>query len=73
MLSKIVRLLEDRPLLPFILAQFPSLLKAHDLKNHMTPANFGLKAYLRSARKQPNAVTWIILREWAEGINILGD
>jgi hypothetical protein len=73
MFSKIVRLLEDRPLLPYILAQLPSLLKAHDLENHMTPASSRLKAYLHSARRQPNTATWVILREWAERSNLLGD
>jgi hypothetical protein len=73
MFSKIVRLLEDRPLLPYILAQLPSLLKAHDLENHTTQASSRLKAYLNSARKQPNTVTWIILGEWAERSILLGD
>jgi hypothetical protein len=73
MFSKIVRLLEDRPLLPYILANLPSLLNAHDLENHMTPASSRLKAYLQSARKQPNTVTWVILREWAERCSLLGD
>jgi len=39
----------------------------------MTPVSSRLIAYLHLARKQPNTVTWIILREWAERISLLGD
>ncbi|KAN0098199.1 hypothetical protein V8E51_013862 [Hyaloscypha variabilis] len=72
MFSKIVRLLDDRPLLPYILEQLPGLINTHQLDKPATPAFSQLKSYLHSARKNPDTVTWIILKEWAERNCLLG-
>ena len=70
---KFILLLQDRPLLLYILEQLPCHLRNQDWKNCRTDVCDRMKEYLCAAREQPNSFAWTILGSWAKKNGLLDE